>query len=84
MKETSEKCQLIVTTHSEVIVDALTDTPDSVLVCEKSEEGTTLTRLDSERLKPWLKKYRLGCFGLEAISEGIVGESRLLLFIRSI
>jgi predicted ATPase len=32
MKSASTKCQLIVTTHSEVLVDALTDTPESVLI----------------------------------------------------
>jgi predicted ATPase len=72
MKEASEKCQLIVTTHSEVLVDALTDTPESVLVCEKSSQGTTLTRLDAETLKPWLDKYRLG----ELWARGDIGGNR--------
>jgi len=44
MKEASERCQLIVTTHSDVLVDAMTDQPESVLVADKSAEGTTLTR----------------------------------------
>lgn len=60
MKEASERCQLIVTTHSDVLVDALTDQPESVLVAEKTEQGTTLTRLDAEKLRPWLEEYRLG------------------------
>jgi predicted ATPase len=72
MKEASEKCQLIVTTHSEVIVDALTDTPESVLVCEKTKKGTTLTRLNSEKLKPWLEKYRLG----QLWARGDIGGNR--------
>jgi len=58
--DASERTQLIVTTHSEVLVDALTDQPESIVIAEKGESGTTLKRLDSENLKPWLEKYRLG------------------------
>jgi predicted ATPase len=60
LKEASTRCQLIVTTHSDVLVDAMTDQPESVLVCEKDEDGTTLNRLSAKELKPWLEKYRLG------------------------
>lgn len=60
LKEASERTQLIVTTHSEVLVDAMTDQPESVLVAEKGDNGTTLTRLNADKLKPWLEKYRLG------------------------
>lgn len=48
------------TTHSDVLVDAMTDCPDAVLVAEKTETGTIMTRLDAQKLKPWLEKYRLG------------------------
>lgn len=72
MKEASERCQLIVTTHSDVLVDAMTDQPESILVAEKSDEGTTLTRLDAEKLKPWLEKYRLG----ELWTRGEIGGTR--------
>jgi predicted ATPase len=60
LKEASRHTQLIVTTHSDVLVDALTDMPESVLVAGRSESGTTLERLNQEKLKPWLEKYRLG------------------------
>lgn len=60
MKEASQRCQLIVTTHSEVLVDSLTDVPESVLVSEKKNGATTLTRLASEPLAKWLENYRLG------------------------
>ena len=56
----SERTQLIVTTHSDILVDALTDIPEAVLVAGRSERGTTLERLDAEKLKPWLDRYRLG------------------------
>ena len=60
LRDASERCQLIVTTHSDVLVDALTDTPEAVLVCEKHEGATTLKRLSAVDLQPWLERYRLG------------------------
>ena len=58
--EASSRSQIFVTTHSDVLVDALTDTPEAVVVCEKYDGATTLTRLDGEKLKHWLEDYRLG------------------------
>jgi predicted ATPase len=72
MKEASERCQLIVTTHSDVLVDAMTDQPESVVVCEKGEDGTVLRRLSADDLKPWLEKYRLG----ELWTRGEIGGTR--------
>lgn len=72
LKEASGRTQLVVTTHSDVLVDALTDHPEAVLVVEKAERGTTLTRLDAEKLKPWLEKYRLG----QLWTRGEIGGTR--------
>jgi len=58
--EASQRTQLIVTTHSDVLVSGLSEVPESVLVCERDEEGTHLRRLDKERLKKWLEEYKLG------------------------
>ncbi len=60
LKEAAERCQLIVTTHSDVLVDCMHDEPENVLVAEKDENGTRLKRLKADELKPWLEKYRLG------------------------
>jgi predicted ATPase len=60
LTEAAEKTQLIVTTHSDVLVSALTEQAESVLVCDYLENGTTLQRLESEKLAFWLEKYRLG------------------------
>jgi predicted ATPase len=60
LTDASERTQLIVTTHAPGLVDALTDQPESILVCERGEAGTTIERLDAEYLRPWLEKYRLG------------------------
>jgi len=56
----SERTQLIVTTHSDVLVSALSETPESVIVCERGITGTNLRRLEKDKLKSWLKDYSLG------------------------
>ena len=68
----SLRSQIFVTTHSDILVDALTDTPESVIVCEKSEEGTQLRRLEAGALKSWLEEYRLG----ELWTRGEIGGNR--------
>ncbi len=72
LREASERTQLIVTTHSEVLVDALTETPESVVVCEKHEDTTEFTRLSRESLADWLEKYTLG----QLWSRGEIGGNR--------
>ena len=72
LREASERCQLIVTTHSDVLVDALTDVPESVVVCEKPDGQTQLKRLDPDDLKAWLKDFRLG----QLWSSGEIGGNR--------
>jgi len=42
------------------LVSTLTEEADSVLVCDYLENGTELRRLESEKLRWWLDKYRLG------------------------
>ncbi len=54
------RTQLIVTTHSEILIDALTDYPEYVLICEKTDGQTQIKNLDAEKLKIWLEDYRLG------------------------
>ena len=73
MVEASERCQIIATTHSDVIVDALTDHAYSVIACDRGESGTTMRRLDPEKLKPWLDNYRLS----QIWSKGELGSNRL-------
>ena len=58
--DASSRCQVIVTTHSDILVDALSDRPESVVVCEKHDGQTSMRRLDQSDLEVWLKKYRLG------------------------
>ena len=68
----SERTQLIVTTHSDILVDAMTERPDAVLICEKHKGQTKIRRLNSEKLEKWLKEYRLG----ELWTHGELGGTR--------
>ena len=72
MVEASARSQIFVTTHSDILVDALTDVPDAIIVCEKIDGATQLRRLDANELKPWLEKYRLG----ELWTSGEIGGNR--------
>lgn len=72
LKEASERTQIVVTTHSDILVDALTDMPEAVLVAERSEYGTNLERLSADKLEPWLNKYRLG----QLWTRGEIGGTR--------
>lgn len=60
LRSAAERTQIIVTTHSDILVDSMTDRPDSVVVCEKHERGTEMNRLSPTELAVWLEKYRLG------------------------
>lgn len=67
--EASERSQLIVTTHSDMLVDALTNDWWSIVVCEKHDGQTVMRRLDEEKMAAWLEDYRLG----ELWSSGEIG-----------
>ena len=72
LQAASERMQLIVTTHSDILVDALTDVPASIIVCENVDGATQMKRLDPEAIKGWLEDYRLG----ELWSSGHIGGNR--------
>ena len=60
LKEAAEKSQIIITTHSEMLVDAFTDTPEDVIVAENVDGQTELKRLSKVSLENWLKDFSLG------------------------
>jgi predicted ATPase len=72
MIEASGRMQLIVTTHSDIIIDALSETPESVVVCERHDGQTTMRRLVESELTDWLKDYRLG----QLWTKGSIGGNR--------
>ena len=59
MVDAAKRTQIIVTTHSDAFVSALSEQTESVLVCEY-QGGTALRRLESKKLRYWLDQYRLG------------------------
>ena len=60
LKDASTRTQLIVTTHSDILVDALSDDPEAAVVCEKHAGKTSYERLERSKLAKWLSLYRLG------------------------
>ena len=72
LREASDKSQLIVTTHSDVLVDKFSDTPDCVVVCERQDQQSQFRRLISDDLKDWLSRYSLG----ELWTRGELGGNR--------
>ena len=72
LKLAASRTQLVVTTHSRRLIDALGDQPESVVVCEKQDGETSFERLDPKRMKDWLERYSLG----ELWSIGELGGNR--------
>ena len=72
LQAASERMQVIVTTHSDILVDALSDTPESIVVCENREGSTRMERLNPSEMSVWLEKYRLG----QLWTSGQIGGTR--------
>lgn len=52
-------CPVLVTTHSDIFLDALTEPATSVILCSLDDQrATTLERPDADALKDWLRDYR--------------------------
>jgi predicted ATPase len=61
LRDASSRMQIIVTTHSDVLVDELSDIPESVVVCDnEAESGSRFERMSRHRLDGWLDRYSLG------------------------
>ena len=58
VKQVSRTRQVILSTQSSPLLDHFE--PEDVLVAERVNGGTTLTRLSSEKLASWLEDYSLG------------------------
>ena len=72
LRDASTRTQLIVTTHSSALVDAFSDEPEAVCVCEKVDGSTVIRRLSGERLSSWLDDYSLG----QRWAKGEIGGNR--------
>ncbi len=58
--EASERTQLIVTTHSTTLVDAFSEHPEAILVCDKVDGSTQIKRLEAEQVEAWSDHGSLG------------------------
>lgn len=59
LKEASTRTQIIVTTHSDILLSMFE--PEDVLVCEHDGAKSSIKRLSSDDLKSWIEDdYRLG------------------------
>jgi predicted ATPase len=72
IKAASERTQIIITTHSDLLVSSFSESPEDVIVCEKHEGKTEMERLDAKQLEDWLKDYGLG----EVWISGYLGGKR--------
>jgi len=70
--DASTRTQLVVTIHSDVLIAALSERPEAVLVCEKHEGQTQIKRLKREDLAHWLSDYSLG----QLWTRGEIGGTR--------
>ena len=74
--EASGRMQLVVTTHSRMLVDALTEHSSSVVVCTKENGESQFERLDEAHLKQWLEQFGAAATLGELWSSGDIGGNR--------
>ena len=71
--ETSKRTQLVITTHSPALIDAISDQPEAVAVCDRDFDGfTKIRRLEGAKLSEWLERYTLG----QLWQKGEIGGNR--------
>ena len=68
--DASKRMQLIVTTHSDMILDCFTNMPEAVVVCDKVDGVTQMTRLCAKDFREWKKEG----LGMAWISGAIGGK----------
>lgn len=72
IKEASSRMQIFITTHSQVLLDAFSKSPEDVIVCSRGATGSKMERLSKEKLEVWLKDHTLG----ELWNMGEIGGNR--------
>ena len=59
LEQVAQTCPVVITTHSDRLIDALADPAGSVLLCELNERGATQLRApNAKHLANWLTSYR--------------------------
>lgn len=69
--DASERTQIVITTHSAMLIDYFTDMPEYVIVADKTCNGSSLKRFTKEQLLPWLGEYSLGNLWLQGEIGGV-------------
>jgi predicted ATPase len=59
MEQAAASRQLVIATHSDLLLSYLSE-PTDVMLVHNHEDGTTLTRPPEEDLREWLRSYSLG------------------------
>lgn len=60
MEGRAEKTPIIVATHSDALLDCLSEPADAVHIVESGQDGSVIRKLDKDALKAWLEEFRLG------------------------
>ena len=68
LREASEHVQIIVSTQSASLLGAI-DSPESIIVVERSDRDSRLRRIEHEQVASWLEEYTLG----DVWEKGVIG-----------
>lgn len=79
LEETSSRATVVFTTHSSRVLDELEEPERSLVICEPTEEGTSVRELDPDQARAWLEVYDGPSAlehirGLAAVSDGAGAE----------
>ncbi len=72
IKNASKRMQLVITTHSQILLDAFSESPEDVIVCSRGDGESRFERLSQARLADWLNDHTLG----ELWNMGEIGGNR--------
>lgn len=70
--EASRRTQLIVTTHSSLLVDGFSEDPEAIVVCDRVDGVTQMRRLEAAQVDLWRKHGSLG----QLWQDGLFGGKR--------
>lgn len=57
LEEASSRATVVFTTHSSRVLDELEEPERSMVICEPTEEGTSVRELEPEQARAWLEAY---------------------------
>lgn len=67
-------CQIVLTTHSPYLLDAVDPEQDQVLVFRREDDGRrTVAPVDAERIRPFLDEFQMGEIWFNEQEAGLVG-----------